>query len=73
MSHTYIMDDKTYDVAKLDEEGQGLFSLLQVAVANIADCKNQIQLLQAGATHIKDLFEDKLDDSAIADEDKTLN
>jgi hypothetical protein len=66
---TYKKGDVSYEVAKLDEEAQGLFALLGQAMVNVRQYNDKIQLVQAGATYIQGLFEDKLTDEAIIDED----
>ena len=68
MQGTYKKDDVSYDVSLLDEEAQALFGLLQDAMINVRQYNNKVQLFQAGAQHIKDLFEDKLTDDAITDD-----
>ena len=66
---TYKKGDVSYEVSKLDEEAQGLFALLGQAMVNVRQYNDKIQLVQAGATYIQGLFEDKLKDEAIIDED----
>ena len=69
MHYTYKTDDGTsYDVSLLGEQGQGLFSLIQHSVTKIKELNKQIQVLQAGATHIKALFEAELTDEAIVED-----
>lgn len=65
----YKKDDVSYDVSKLDEEAQALFGLLQQAMINVRQYNDRVQLFQAGATHIQQLFEDKLTDEAITEDD----
>jgi len=67
--HTYKKDDLVYDVSKLDEEAQALFNLLSQAMINVRQYNDKVQLFQAGATHIQALFEEKLTDEAITEED----
>lgn len=67
----YKKDDVSYDVGLLDEEAQGLFGLLQQAMINVRQYNDRVQLFQAGATHIQQLFEAKLTDEAITEEDDT--
>ena len=67
----YKKDDVSYDVDLLDEEAQGLFALLQQAMINVRQYNDRVQLFQAGATHIQQLFEEKLTDEAITEEDDT--
>lgn len=67
----YKKDDVSYDVGLLDEEAQGLFGLLQQAMINVRQYNDRVQLFQAGATHIQQLFEEKLTDEAITEEDDT--
>lgn len=69
MHYTYKTDDGTsYDVSLLSEQGQGLFSLIQHSVTKIKELNKQIQVMQAGATHIKALFEAELTDDAIVED-----
>lgn len=65
---TYKRDDISYDVDLLDEEAQGLFGLLQQAMIKVRSASDEVQLFQAGAQHIKVLFEDKLTDEAITED-----
>lgn len=67
----YKKDDVSYNVDLLDEEAQGLFALLQQAMINVRQYNDRVQLFQAGATHIQQLFEAKLTDEAITKEDDT--
>ena len=67
--NVYKKDDVSYDVDLLDEEAQGLFSLLQQAMINVRQYNDRVQLFQAGATHIQELFELKLTDEAITEDD----
>ena len=67
----YKKDDVSYNVELLDEEAQGLFGLLQQAMINVRQYNDRVQLFQAGATHIQQLFEEKLTDEAITEEDDT--
>ena len=71
MMNIYKKDDVSYDVCLLDEEAQGLFALLQQAMINVRQYNDRVQLFQAGATHIQQLFEEKLTDEAITEEDDT--
>lgn len=64
----YKKDDVSYNVELLDEEGQGLFALLQQAMINVRQYNDRVQLFQAGATHIQSLLEDKLTDEAITED-----
>ena len=66
---TYRRDGISYDVCLLDEEAQGLFGLLQQAMIKVRGASDEVQLFQAGAQHIKVLFEDKLTDEAITEEE----
>lgn len=69
MQYTYKTDDGTsYDVSLLSEQGQGLFSLIQHSVTKLKELNKQIQVMQAGATHIKALFEAELTDDAIVED-----
>jgi hypothetical protein len=69
MQYTYKTDDGTsYDVSLLGEQGQGLFQLIQHSVTKIKELNKQIQVMQAGATHIKALFEAELTDEAIVED-----
>jgi len=65
----YKKGDVSYDVSKLDEEAQALFGLLQQAMINVRQYNDKVQLFQAGATHIQQLFEAKLTDEAITEDD----
>lgn len=65
---TYKRDGISYDVDLLDEEAQGLFGLLQQAMIKVRSASDEVQLFQAGAQHIKVLFEDKLTDEAITED-----
>jgi len=65
----YKKDDVSYNVELLDEEAQGLFALLQQAMINVRQYNDRVQLFQAGATHIQSLFEEKLTDEAITEDD----
>jgi hypothetical protein len=65
----YKKDDVSYNVDLLDEEAQGLFALLQQAMINVRQYNDRVQLFQAGATHIQELFELKLTDEAITEDD----
>lgn len=65
----YKKDDVSYNVDLLDEEAQGLFALLQQAMINVRQYNDRVQLFQAGATHIQQLFEEKLTDEAITEDD----
>lgn len=65
----YKKEDVSYDVSKLDEEAQALFGLLQQAMINVRQYNDRVQLFQAGATHIQQLFEAKLTDEAITEDD----
>ena len=65
---TYKRDDISYDVDLLDEEAQGLFGLLQQAMIKVRSASDEVQLFQAGAQHIKVLFEDKLTDEAVTED-----
>ena len=66
---TYRRDGISYDVSLLDGEAQGLFGLLQQAMIKVRGASDEVQLFQAGAQHIKVLFEDKLTDEAITEEE----
>ena len=66
---TYRRDGISYDGSLLDEEAQGLFGLLQQAMIKVRGASDEVQLFQAGAQHIKVLFEDKLTDEAITEEE----
>ena len=69
MQYTYKTDDGTsYDVSLLGEQGQGLFQLIQHSVLKIQELNKHIQVIQAGATHIKALFEAELTDEAIVED-----
>ncbi len=69
MEYTYKTDDGTsYDVSLLGEQGQGLFQLIQHSVMKIKELNKHIQVIQAGATHIKALFEAELTDEAIVED-----
>jgi hypothetical protein len=65
---TYKMGDVSYDISKLDDEGQTYFNLLRVAMTKVNSTNDEIQVLQAGANYIKDLLEDRLTDEAITEE-----
>tara|TARA_R110002167_G_scaffold190195_3_gene392487 strand:+ start:1655 stop:1888 length:234 start_codon:yes stop_codon:yes gene_type:complete len=65
---TYKQDGISYDVDLLDEEAQALFGLLQQAMIKVRSASDEVQLFQAGAQHIKVLFEDKLTDEAITED-----
>jgi hypothetical protein len=65
----YKKEDVSYDVSKLDEEAQALFGLLQQAMINARQYNDKVQLFKAGATHIQQLFEAKLTDEAITEDD----
>ncbi len=65
----YKKEETSYDVSKLDEEAQALFGLLQQAMINVRQYNDRVQLFQAGATHIQQLFEAKLTDEAITEDD----
>tara|TARA_R110000751_G_scaffold26104_1_gene70306 strand:+ start:6962 stop:7195 length:234 start_codon:yes stop_codon:yes gene_type:complete len=69
--NVYKLGDVSYDVDKLDEEAHGMFALLQQAMINVRQYNDKVQLFQAGATHIKELFEAKLTDEAITEEEDT--
>mgnify|MGYP001210954344 CR=1 FL=1 len=62
---TYKLGENVYDVSLLDSEAQGLFGLLKDAMIKVQNSNADVQLYQAAAQHIKDLFEDKLTDEAI--------
>ena len=64
----YKKDDVSYDVSLLDEEAQAFFGLLQQAMVNVRQYNDKVQLFQAGATHIQQLFEAKLTDEAITED-----
>ena len=69
MEYKYKTDDDVcYDVALLGEQGQGLFQLIQHSVLKIQELNKHIQVIQAGATHIKALFEAELTDEAIVED-----
>ena len=69
MQYTYkTVDGTSYDVSLLGEQGQGLFSLIQHSVTKIKELNKQVQVMQAGATHIKELFEAELTDEAIVED-----
>ncbi len=69
MEYKYKTDDGTcYDVSLLGEQGQGLFQLIQHSVLKIQEFNKHIQVVQAGATHIKALFEDELTEDAIVED-----
>jgi hypothetical protein len=65
---TYKMDDVSYDISKLGDEGQSYFALLRSAMVKINNTNDEIQVLQAGANYIKNLLEDSLTDEAITEE-----
>lgn len=65
---TYKMGDVSYDISKLDDEGQTYFNLLRVAMTKVNSTSDEIQVLQAGANYIKNLLEDRLTDEAITEE-----
>ena len=65
---TYKMGDVSYDISKLDDEGQTYFNLLRGAMTKVNSTNDEIQVLQAGANYIKDLLEDRLTDEAITEE-----
>lgn len=65
---TYKKGDVSYDISKLDDEGQTYFNLLRVAMTKVNSTNDEIQVLQAGANYIKDLLEDRLTDEAITEE-----
>jgi hypothetical protein len=69
--NVYKKDDVSYDVDLLDEEAKALFHLLQQAMINVRQYNDRVQLFQAGATHIQQLFEAKLTDEAITEEEDT--
>ena len=69
---TYKMGDVSYDISKLDDEGQTYFNLLRVAMTKVNSTNDEIQVLQAGANYIKDLLEDRLTDEAITEEDDDM-
>ena len=62
----------TYDISKLDDEGQSYFALLRSAMVKINNTNDEIQVLQAGANYIKNLLEDRLTDEAITEEDDDM-
>ncbi len=69
MEYTYKTDDGTsYDVSLLGEQGQGLFQLIQHSVMKIKELNKHMQVIQAGATHIKALFEAELTEDAIVED-----
>ncbi len=65
---TYKKGDVSYDISKLDDEGQTYFHLLRVAMTKVSSINDESQVLQAGANYIKDLLEDRLTDEAITEE-----
>jgi len=65
--NTYTKEGTAYDISLLDEEAQGFFGLLKDAMVKALVSKNNVQLYQAAAQHIKMLFEDKLTDEAITE------
>ena len=69
---TYKKGDVSYDISKLDDEGQTYFNLLRVAMTKVNSTNDEIQVLQAGANYIKDLLEDRLTDEAITEEDDDM-
>lgn len=70
---TYKKGDVSYDISKLDDEGQTYFNLLRVAMTKVNSTNDEIQVLQAGANYIKDLLEDRLTDEAITEEDDDMD
>jgi|TARA_R110002167_G_scaffold47499_3_gene140598 hypothetical protein len=70
---TYKLGDVSYDVTKLDEEAQSYFYLLKEAMIKIRSTNDEVQVLQAGANYIKDLFEDKLTDEAITEDTEDMD
>ena len=49
MEAAYVVDDKTYDVAKLSAEGQKAFQLQAIAEQRVQNSQNNLVIDQAAA------------------------
>ena len=70
--NTYIVDDKQYDVSKLDEEAQSLFSALVNTNNEANGLRQRLFVLNEATTSISSKLNEKLtDDALVQDEEDT--
>lgn len=65
MEATYVVDDKTYDVAKLSAEGQKAFQLLAIAERRVQNSQDSLVIEQAAAVALHQKVQEYLTDEAL--------
>lgn len=65
MEATYVVDDKTYDVAKLSAEGQKAFQLLATAERRVENSQDSLVIEQAAAVALHQKVQEYLTDEAL--------
>ena len=65
MEATYVVDDNTYDVAKLSAEGQKAFQLLAIAEQRVQNSQNNLVIDQAAAVALHQKVQEYLTDEAL--------
>ena len=63
--NTYKLDDKEYDVSKLDKAGQTLFSALVAADTEANELRKRLLIFIEAANSIKLKLDSKLTDDAL--------
>ena len=70
MEATYVIDDKTYDVAKLSAEGQKAFQLLAIAERTAQNTQDTLVINQAAAVALHQKVQEYLNDEALVTEEE---
>jgi len=70
MEATYLIDDKTYDVAKLSAEGQKAFQLLAIAERTVQNTQDSLVINQAAAVALHQKVQEYLNDEALVTEEE---
>ena len=70
MEATYVIDDKTYDVAKLSAEGQKAFQLLAIAERTGQNTQDTLVINQAAAVALHQKVQEYLNDEALVTEEE---
>lgn len=65
MEATYVIDDKTYDVANLSAEGQKAFQLLAIAEQRVQNSQNNLVIEQAASVALHQKVQEYLTDEAL--------
>lgn len=68
--NTYIVDDKQYDVSKLDEEAQSLFSALVNANNEANGLRQRLFVLNEATNSISSKLNEKLTDDALVQDEE---